>query len=104
VAGKIVQLEGGKMNWPPLLLHLRIPSDKGFVGLWLPWFLIYPVILLLMLIALPIVILVALILLPAGNARPLIMGGPYMWRLLFAMRDLKMDIQTGNRKMLLNFV
>jgi hypothetical protein len=92
------------VNWPPLLLHLRIPSDNGFVGLWLPWFLIYPVLLLLMLIALPVVLVLAIIMLPTGRARPLVLAGPAFWRLLFAMRGLKMDIQTGQRKMLLNFI
>ncbi|MGI2335053.1 MAG: hypothetical protein ACRKGH_00155 [Dehalogenimonas sp.] len=92
------------MNWPPLLLHLRIPSNSGFVGLWLPWFLLYPVLLGLMLIALPVVIIVALILLPMGKARSLLMAGPYFWRLLFAMRGLTLDIQNGNRVMLVDFV
>jgi hypothetical protein len=93
------------MNWPPLLLHLRIPSkNEGFIGLWLPWFLIYPVLLLLMVVALPIVIIVALFMLPTGRAHTLLMAGPYMWRLLFAMRGLKMEIQTGRREMLLDFV
>jgi len=41
------------MKWPPMFLHLRIPTDNGFVGLWLPWFLVYPILLGLMLIALP---------------------------------------------------
>ncbi len=93
------------MNWPPLLLHLRIPSkNEGFIGLWLPWFLVYPILLLLMLIALPFVLIAAIFMVPAGRARPLIMAGPYLWRLLFAMRGLKLDIQTGNRTMLINFV
>jgi hypothetical protein len=92
------------MNWPPLLLHLRVPSGDGFIGLWLPWFLIYPVLLLLMLIALPVVIILAIILVPAGKARPLVMAGPYVWRLLFAMRGLKLDIQTGNHKMMFDFI
>jgi len=92
------------MNLPPLLLHLRIPSKEGFVGLWLPWFLIYPVLLVLMLVALPIVLVLAIILLPMGKARPMVMAGPYVWRLLFVMRGLKMDIQTGSRKMLVDFV
>jgi hypothetical protein len=46
----------------------------------------------------------AIIMLPTGRARPLVMAGPYLWRLLFAMRGLKMDIQTGGREMLFDFV
>lgn len=92
------------MNWPPMLLHLRIPSGDSFIGLWLPWFLVYPLLLVLMLIALPIVIVLAVILLPTGKSRPLILAGPYVWLLLFNMRGLKVDIQQGNRKIMFNFV
>jgi len=92
------------MNWPPLLLHLKIPSKEGFTGLWLPWFLLYPVLLLLMLIALPFVLVLAIFLMPAGKSRMLIMAGLYLWRLLFAMRGLRIDIQTGERQMMFNFV
>lgn len=92
------------MNWPPLLLHLRIPSGNGFVGLWLPWLLIYPILLALMLIALPFVIVLAIIMLPTGKVRPLIFAGPYLWRILFSLRGLKVDIQDGKRKFMLAFV
>ena len=92
------------MNWPPLLIHLRIPTREGYVDLWLPWLLLYPILLLLMLFALPIVLVIAIILLPTGKARPLVMAGPYLWRLLFAMRGLKLDIQTGSKTMMVNFV
>jgi hypothetical protein len=92
------------MNRPPLLLHLRIPTSDGFFGLWLPWFLIYPILLALMLIALPIVLVAVLILLPTGKARPLIMGGPYLWRILFSMRGLNVDINDGPKRMTFNFI
>ncbi|MDV2989548.1 MAG: hypothetical protein P3T54_05310 [Dehalogenimonas sp.] len=92
------------MNRPPLLLHLRIPTSDGSFGLWLPWFLIYPILLALMLIALPIVLVAVLILLPTGKARPLIMGGPYLWRILFSMRGLNVDINDGPKRMTFNFI
>jgi hypothetical protein len=93
-----------QMNWPPLLLHLRLPSREGFLGLWLPWFLVYPILLALMLIALPFILVAAIFLVPGGRARPLLMAGPYIWRLLFALRGLKMDIETGGREMMVDFV
>ena len=93
------------MNWPPLLLHLRLPRrEGGFQGLWLPWFLLYPILLALILIALPFILIAAIFLLPGGRARPLIMMGPYIWRLLFCMRGLKLDIETNGREMMVDFV
>ncbi len=88
----------------PFLLHLRIPTDDGFFGMWLPWFIVYPILLALMLVALPIVLIAAIILLPLGKARPLLLAGPYLWRILFTMRGFQVDVQTGNRELLINFV
>ena len=92
------------MNRPPLLLHLRIPSKSGFIGLWLPWFLVYPVLLLLMLVALPLILIAVLIMVPMGNARSLLLAGPYLWRVMFAMRGFRLDIGNGQQAMLVDFV
>ena len=92
------------MKCPPMLLHLQIPIGDSFIGLWLPWFLVYLLLLILMVIAMPFVIILATILIPTGKSRPLILAGPYVWHLLFNMRGLKVDIQQKNRKLMLNFV
>ena len=87
-----------------MLLHLRIPTQDGSFGLWLPWFLIYPVLLLLMLVVLPLILVAAVILLPLGMARPVIMAFPYLWQVLFAMRGLNVEVQTGGRELIVNFI
>jgi hypothetical protein len=87
-----------------MFLHLRIPADDGFHGIWLPWFLVYPILLALMLIALPLVILLAIIALPFGRTRMLFLSGVLIWRVLFNMRGLIVDIETGPRKLLISFV
>lgn len=92
------------MKRPPLLLHLQIPLGDGFIGLWLPWFLVYLLLLILMVIALPFIIIFAIILIPTGKIRPLIMAGPYIWQILFNMWGLKVDIQQNDRKLMLNFI
>ena len=92
------------MKYPPMLLHLRIPVGDGFFGLWLPWFLVYLLLLVAMLIAIPFMIVLAIILLPIGKSRPLIMIWPYIWRLLFNMRGLTVDIQQNKRKLMFDFV
>jgi hypothetical protein len=88
----------------PMLLHLRIPTQDGSFGLWLPWFLIYPILLVLMLVVLPFVLLAAVVLLPLGKAQPVIMAGPFLWGILFALRGLKLEFETGGRAVLVNFV
>jgi len=92
------------MKFPPMLLHLQIPIGDSFLGLWLPWFLVYLLLLILMVIALPFAIILTIILVPTGKSRPLILAGPYVWRLLFNMKGLKVDIQQNKRKLMFNFV
>ena len=92
------------MKLPPILLHLQIPVGGGFFGLWLPWFLVYLLLLIVMLIAIPFVIVLTIIFLTFGKSRPLILIWPYVWRLLFNMKGLKVDIQQNNRKIMFNLV
>jgi hypothetical protein len=88
----------------PLLLHLRIPTDTGSFGVWLPWFLVYPVLLALMLLVLPVMLIAVVFTLPFGYARPLVLVWPYLWRLLFSMRGLNVEIATGPREIQLRFI
>ena len=57
-----------------------------------------------MLLVLPFMLIAVVFSLPFGYARPLIMLWSYIWRLLFSLRGLDMDIQSGSRDIQLNFV
>jgi hypothetical protein len=92
------------MKLPPMLLHVQIPIGDGFFGLWLPWFLVYLFLLILTVIALPFLIILSIICIPFGKWQPIIMIGPYIWRLLFNMKGLKVDIQQKNRKLMFDLV
>lgn len=91
------------MNWPPMLLRVRFPAGDGNWGLWLPLFLIYPLLIVLSLIALPLVLLAALILYPTGKSRLLLLAGVYFWDVLFKLRGLKVDISGSSRDLLIDF-
>lgn len=92
------------MKCPPMLLHLQIPIGDSFIGLWLPWFIVYLLLLILMVIAMPFLIILAIILIPTGKSRPLVFAVPYVWRLLFNMNGLKVDIQQNKRRIMFNFI
>ncbi len=92
------------MKFPPMLLHLQIPVGDSFIGLWLPWFLVYLLLLILMVITMPFMIVLAIILIPTGKSRLFILIWPYIWRLLFNMKGLKVNIQQNNRKLMFYFV
>ena len=88
----------------PLLLHLRFPIERRTHGLWLPWLLVYPILLIIMLPVFPIILIIAAVLLPIGKARQLILAGPYLWQLLAVLGGLRVEIHTNRGEVLLNFV
>ncbi len=92
------------MNWPPMLLHLRFPNDSGGWGLWLPLFLVYPLLLAISLIAAPFLLIAALVLWPIGNARIPLLVLPYVWNVIFKTRGLMVDVHNEDGNVLVNFI
>jgi len=91
------------MNTPPLLLKISMPINSGTMRLWLPLFLIYPFLAVFALILLPLVLVAALLLWPMGWSRTILLAGPYLYRLICALRGLEVDIQQKNKKILIYF-
>jgi hypothetical protein len=92
------------MNWPPMLLHLRFPAGQGTCSLWLPFFLLYPLLLVLTLIALPFVLLAALIRWTMGKSCRLLLVPIYFWSVIFRLHGLKVDIEQGRHNILVEFI
>lgn len=92
------------MNWPPMLLHLKFPTEDGFAGLWLPFFLVYPILLALSLVAAPFLLIAALVLWPDGKAKASLLVLPYIWNVIFKTRGLMVDVRNSGRDVLINFI
>ena len=92
------------MNRPALLLHLKFPTEEGCGGLWLPFFLVYPLLLVMSLIAAPFLLLAALCMWPFGMARTPLLVLPYLWNLVFKTRGLTVDVSKPGRSVLIDFV
>jgi hypothetical protein len=92
------------MNWPPMLLHLKFPTEEGCWGLWLPFFLIYPLLLVLSLIAAPFLAAAALVLWPAGKVKIPLFVLPYAWNVILKSRGLMVDVRRYGRDVLINFI
>ena len=89
---------------PPLLLHLRVPTKNGFFGIWLPYFLVYPLLLAIMILISPLVFLIMLFTGFSDRARPLLLAGPYLFLLLWRMKGLEIDIDGYRQKFMFSFV
>ena len=95
------------MNWPPIWLHLKVPTEDGFNGLWLPFFLVYPILLVVSLIVLPFLLIAALVFLFMEDRRALtpLLVLPYVWNVVFKTRGLLVDVKNNNgRDILIDFI
>jgi hypothetical protein len=84
------------MNRPPLIMRVRIRNNKTKFGLWIPLFLIFPIVAILMIALAPLALLAALIVLPFGYART-VLCAPAIFSVFCAMRGLEVDIVNGNK-------
>lgn len=91
------------MNRPPLIMRLRMQRNNGTLRLWLPLFLIYPLLAILALLLVPLVLIAALLLWPWGWSRTLLLCGPYLFRVMCALRELEVDIQQKHEKFFISF-
>ena len=92
------------MNWPPMLLQLGFPTDDGHWNMWLPFFLVYPLLLAVSLIAAPFLLLAAILMLPWRSPKIPLLVLPYMWNTVFKLRGLKVDVQRRRGNVLINIV
>ena len=89
------------MNGPPLMLRISIPLRSGALRLWLPLFLIYPFLAVFALILLPLVLIAALLLWPMGWSRTIVLSGPYLFRMVCALRGLEVDVKQKGKHILI---
>jgi len=89
------------MKCLPLLLCLGIGRRRFPV--WLPLFLLWPVAAAVIIVLAPLVLLAALILRPLGWGKLVIISGPMFFGVLCALRGLELNLNLGNRLVLISF-
>lgn len=95
------------MKWPPYLLKLRFRNRRCSFALWLPLFLIGPVVLVFLLaiclIMLPFALLTVLFTWRLGWCRPVVFGVPALGRLVCSLPGLKVDVASGEGQVFIAF-
>ncbi len=87
----------------PLTLRLRVRKKNGRVfDLWLPLFLIWLIVLPLLILLAPLILLAALILWYAGKGKIVLYSYFAIFRLIFCMSGVKIDIQSKGSIVLFN--
>jgi hypothetical protein len=89
------------MKCPPLLMRLGVGRRRFPV--WLPLFLLWPLAAALIIVMAPLVLLAALILWPSVWGKLILLSGPMLFDVFCALRGLEVNLNVGNRLMLISF-
>jgi hypothetical protein len=90
------------MRFPPLLVRLRVRTpEHAWPTLWLPLFLVWLVLMLLVPLAL-IVLLVAIVIAPGETARIFALAGA-AFAVVCGLRGLQVDVEGSGGEILISF-
>ena len=90
------------MILPPSLSRIRIRNKNTRFSLWLPLFLIWPLILLAMVILSPLVLVCAVLLWPLGLGKPILLTGPLLFRLFCSIKGLEVAVEKSSEQVLIS--
>jgi hypothetical protein len=82
------------MNWPPMLMHVKIENKNTHFGLWLPLFLLMLIAAVILLAFLPVILLCLLVMWPSGWGRWLWNSFKAGLASLWALKGLSVDIKN----------
>ena len=92
------------MNRPPMWMRLRIHNEDKNFGLWLPLFLLIPVVIVALIILSPLILIATIVLWPMGWGKPALMIIPVAWSLYCSVRGLRVDVQGRNEMLYISVV
>ena len=88
------------MILPPSLSRIRIRNKNTRLSLWLPLFLIWPLILLAMVILSPLVLICAVLLWPVGMGKSILLTGPLLFHLFCSIEGLEIVVGKSSEQVL----
>jgi hypothetical protein len=92
------------MNWPPMLIHIRIKNKDANFGLWLPLFLLVPLALAVFLVLSPLILIALIVLWWLGWGRMALLGLKAVFVTFWYLHGLKVDIQGRNETVFVSIV
>jgi hypothetical protein len=85
------------MTRPPMLMHVKMKGEGRSFGLWLPLFLLLPLLLVVLIILSPLILIALLVLWPSGWGKWALLLLKTTFGLFCSMRGLKIDIWNGRQ-------
>jgi hypothetical protein len=92
------------MSIPPCLLHVRVHNQQHNFGIWLPLFLAWLILAILVLAFLPLFLILLILALPFGWGEFVLLVGPRFYNILCGLKGLKLDVDKTNEKVEILFV
>jgi hypothetical protein len=90
------------MKCPPYLMRVRIKNRDRKINLWIPLFIILPLILILLIIMSPFILIATAVLWCFGWGKPLLMIIPAAIVCLCALRGLEVNVNRGGKGLLVS--
>ena len=84
------------MNWPPMLMHIKIKNKNTKFGLWLPLFLLFPIALVIFIILSPLILIAIIVLWHTGWGKLALFSLNAAFIACWSLRGLKVDVQGHN--------
>ncbi len=87
---------------PPMLLTVRVQGAKRRIRLWLPLIVLWPLVVVVVLLATPVALLVAARSGPPARSRSVLLAGPLLLYVLASLRGLRCAVVSGEDRVFIS--
>jgi hypothetical protein len=95
------------MNWPPMLMHVKVKNRDTDFGIWIPLVLIALIGFAVLIALSPLIVLVFIIMLMAGAERWVRLTVLGLWTLIvssWALRGLEVNVQNAHDHVIVSVI
>lgn len=92
------------MSWPPMLMHVKIHSKDANFGLWLPLFLLAPLVLAILLVLSPLILIALFVCYCLGWGKMVWFAIQMVFISLWNLHGLKVDVQNAKETVFISIV
>jgi hypothetical protein len=92
------------MSWPPMLMHIKVRNHETNFGLWLPLFLLAPLVLVIILILSPLILIALIVFWCLGWGRIAWFTIRMVFVSLWNLHGLKIDVQNPKETVFISIV
>ncbi len=91
------------MKWPPWTLSAHLGWRGCRIRIWIPLFMLWPLVVLIWLASAPLILVLALVLSRRHSGRALLLAGPVAFGIFASMKGLTVDVRSSGRAMYVSF-